>query len=79
MVDPLEHSVTELLAPLGFEVVEFRKVGTAEPAAWGATFTDSTAALQGAGSIGFDTYLSGSATNAPQIASFDDLWAGPPQ
>ena len=30
MVDPLEHSVTELLAPLGFEVVEFRKVGTAE-------------------------------------------------
>ena len=55
------------------------KVGTAEPAAWGASTTDTTAALQGAGSIGFEAYLSGSATNAPQVASFDDLWAGKPQ
>ena len=55
------------------------KVGTAEPAAWGASLTDTTAALQGAGSIGFEAYLSGSATNAPQVASFDDLWAGEPQ
>lgn len=30
VVDPLEQSVTELLAPLGYEVVEFRKVGTPE-------------------------------------------------
>ena len=51
------------------------KVGTAEPAAWAASTTDSAAALQGAGSIGFEAYLSGSATNAPQVASFDDLWA----
>ena len=34
-------------------------------------------ALQAVGSIGVGTYLSGSATNAPVIASFDDLWAGP--
>jgi ribosome maturation factor RimP len=30
VVDPLEQSVTELLVPLGYEVVEFRKVGTPE-------------------------------------------------
>lgn len=53
------------------------KVGASEPAAWTATVTDSTAALQAVGSIGVGTYLSGSATNAPVIASFDDLWAGP--
>jgi hypothetical protein len=52
------------------------KVGSAEPAAWGATTTDSTAALQGAGGVGFEAYLSGSATNAPQVVSVDDLWAG---
>jgi PKD repeat protein len=55
------------------------KVGTAEPAAWGTSLTDSNAALQAAGSIGLEAYLSGSATNAPQVASFDDLWAGKPQ
>ena len=38
---------------------------------------ERTAALQAVGSIGVGTYLSGSATNAPVIASFDDLWAGP--
>jgi PKD repeat protein len=55
------------------------KVGTTEPAAWGSSLTDTTTALQGAGSIGFEAYLSSSATNAPQVASFDDLWAGKPQ
>ena len=53
------------------------KVGTPEPAAWTASVTDTTAGLQAVGSIGVGTYLSGSATNAPVIASFDDLWAGP--
>ena len=53
------------------------KVGASEPAGWTASVTDSTAALQAVGSIGVGTYLSGSATNAPVIASFDDLWAGP--
>lgn len=55
------------------------KVGAAEPTVWGASLTDTTSSLQGAGSIGLDAYLSGSATNAPQVASFDDLWAGQPQ
>ena len=52
------------------------KVGTTEPTAWTLTTTDSTASLQSGGGIGLVTYLSGSATNAPVIASFDDLWAG---
>lgn len=56
--------------------VKIWKVGTAEPAGWTATATDSTAGLQAAGSLRLETYLSGSATNAPVVASFDDLWAG---
>jgi PKD repeat protein len=51
-------------------------VGSAEPTAWAASATDSTSGLQAAGGIGFATYLSSSATNAPLIASFDNLWAG---
>jgi PKD repeat protein len=53
------------------------KVGTPEPEAWTASVSDTTAVLQAVGSIGVGTYLSGSATNAPVVASFDDLWAGP--
>lgn len=49
--------------------------GTAEPGAWTLTTTDSTAALQTAGSVGLLAYLSGSATNAPVIARFDDFTA----
>ncbi len=49
------------------------KVGTTEPTAWRATVTDSDAALQGAGSFGLQAYLTGSATNAPVVASFDNL------
>jgi PKD repeat protein len=52
------------------------RVGTPEPAAWIASVTDATAALQAAGGIGLGTYLSSSATNAPVVASFDNLWAG---
>ena len=51
------------------------KVGSAEPAAWQETATDSTAGLQVAGGIGLRAYLSGSTTNAPVLASFDDLSA----
>ena len=54
-------------------------MGTAEPTDWTATVTDTTAALQAAGRIGLRTYLSGSATNAPVLGLFDDLWAGPTQ
>ena len=51
-------------------------LGTPEPAAWSVTATDSSTALQGAGSVGLSTYLSGSVTNAPMTVSFDDLWVG---
>lgn len=47
--------------------------GTAEPAAWTVSRTDTSASLQGPGSIGFIHYLSGSATSTPMIARFDDL------
>ncbi|WP_230854388.1 PKD domain-containing protein, partial [Arthrobacter terrae] len=49
------------------------KVGTVEPSDWTVTATDSEPGLQAAGSVGLTTYLSGSATNAPLVASFDDL------
>ncbi len=51
--------------------------GTAEPAAWTVSATDTTAALQTTGSAGVIGYLSGSATNAPVVVSFDDLQVGP--
>lgn len=53
------------------------RTGTAEPAAWTASVTDPAPALQVPGGIGLRTYLSRSATNAPVVAAFDDLWAGP--
>nr|WP_286279331.1 PKD domain-containing protein [Naasia aerilata] len=52
------------------------KVGTTEPTAWTATTTDSTAALQAAGSVGISSYLSASASPASYTVSFDDFWAG---
>jgi hypothetical protein len=50
--------------------------GTTEPAAWQVTATDSTAALQIAGGVGVDTYVSGSATAVPVRLTVDDFWAG---
>lgn len=47
------------------------KAGDAEPAAWQASVTDSTAALQTAGSVGLGAYLAGSATS-PVTTSFDN-------
>jgi trimeric autotransporter adhesin len=47
--------------------------GTPEPTTWTATATDSDASLQASGSIGVNTYLSGSATNAPIVATIDNL------
>ena len=52
-------------------------VGQAEPASWHVQTTDSGAALQAAGGVGLVCYLSGSATNAPLTASFDDLAVTP--
>jgi len=50
------------------------KAGSAEPSAWQATVTDTTAALQKAGAIGLYSYLSRSAAPTNTIF-FDDLSA----
>jgi PKD repeat protein len=47
--------------------------GTTEPTAWTVSTTDTTAGLQAPGSIALAAYASGTATNAPQTVSFDDL------
>jgi hypothetical protein len=46
--------------------------GTTEPAAWRVTTTDATAGLQGPGSVGFDPYVSASAT-AAAVVRYDDV------
>ncbi len=51
--------------------------GAPEPTAWTLTGSDTTTGLQTTGSIGLGTYLSSTATNAPVVASFDDLVAVP--
>lgn len=50
------------------------RAGTAEPAAAQATATDTTAALQAAGTFGIYGYLSGSSTNAPVTIDVDNLF-----
>lgn len=47
--------------------------GSDEPAGWRATATDSQAALQSAGQVGFSAYANGSVSNGPLGFSFDDL------
>jgi len=49
------------------------KVGTAEPPTVQLTSTDTTAGLQGPGSVALQAYMGGTATNAPVLASFDNL------
>lgn len=44
----------------------------AEPAAWQASVTDSTAGLQSAGAVGLRAYLSASATATPVTVRFDN-------
>ncbi|MBO4275807.1 PKD domain-containing protein, partial [Microbispora triticiradicis] len=51
------------------------RAADAEPGAWQLTATDSTAGLQAAGGVGFGTFLSGTATNAPVVTTVDDLVA----
>jgi len=48
-------------------------VGSAEPGSWQVTTTDSTAGLQSPGGVGVTTYMAGSSTNLPVLATFDDL------
>ncbi len=49
--------------------------GSTEPSAWKAAATDSTAALQAAGSVGLQAYLPSGATNGPVTTSFFGLTA----
>lgn len=49
------------------------KVGSAEPAAFQVTRSDSTASVQGPGSLSIQAYLSSGSTNAPVAASFDNF------
>jgi hypothetical protein len=53
------------------------RVGSTEPAGWAVTSTDSTPALQVAGTVGLTTYLSSSATNGPATVRYDDVRAVP--
>ncbi len=53
------------------------RVGQTEPAAWLVTATDGTPVLQAPGAVGLLTYISGTSTDLPLTASFDDFWAGP--
>jgi PKD repeat protein/aryl-phospho-beta-D-glucosidase BglC (GH1 family) len=48
-----------------------------EPAAWAASVTDTTAGMQAGGSVGLNTYLSSSTTNAPLVVRVDDLGVTP--
>ncbi len=49
------------------------KVGTPEPTSWLLTATDSSAALQTAGSVGLSSYIPASITNVPLLVAYDDL------
>ncbi|POH58186.1 hypothetical protein CVS28_12085 [Arthrobacter glacialis] len=49
--------------------------GRPKPATWQRSITDTTAALQGPGSVGFASYLSGTANNAPLTVLLDNLKA----
>jgi PKD repeat protein len=51
----------------------------AEPAAWQLSTTDTTAALQVAGSTGLRSYVSGTATDIPVAIRFDDFIVVPAQ
>ena len=49
--------------------------GTTQPATWQATTTDNTSGLQTPGAVALLVYLSGSATNVPETASFSTFSA----
>ena len=49
--------------------------GTTEPTTWKLSVTDSTAALQNAGSLGLRATTSGSTTNSPTLFTFDGFVA----
>ncbi|MBO0882882.1 MAG: PKD domain-containing protein, partial [Mycobacterium sp.] len=54
------------------------KASTAEPPGWHVTATDSAPTLQTAGGVGLMAYVAADATNAPVVASFDNLIVASP-
>jgi PKD repeat protein len=52
-------------------------VGTTEPASPQISLTDSTAALQSAGSFGIQSYVAGSSTALPVVFTYDNLSVTP--
>lgn len=52
--------------------------GQPEPANWQYTVTDTTPALQAAGSVGLRSYLATGATNAPVLFSFTNFKVSSP-
>jgi len=52
--------------------------GTAEPATWQLSTTNSLAALQAAGSVGISPYVSGTFTGGPSVVNIDDFDARVP-
>ena len=55
------------------------KSTASEPANWTLSATDNTSGLQTVGSVGLYSYLSGSATDAPVVVSYDNFSVGVPQ
>jgi len=51
--------------------------GTAEPAAWQLTTTNSIPELQDAGAVGYSVNNAGSVTTGANVVRLDDFWAGP--
>lgn len=55
------------------------KAGTTEPDQWQRTATDETANMQVPGRVGFRSYLSGTATNAPVLSIWDNIIVSEPR
>jgi hypothetical protein len=55
------------------------KAGTKEPVTWQREAIDETSALQRAGSLGINVYVSSSSTNTPVVVSLDDVSAVTPK
>ena len=55
------------------------KSTAAEPGGWTSSTGDTTSELQTAGAVGLYSFLSGSATNAPVVVTYDNFMAGVPQ
>ena len=49
------------------------KSTAAEPGSWTLAASDSTSELQAAGAAGLYSFLSGSATNAPVVITYDQF------